>query len=490
MNLTEEFCNLLKVVGTSVITSSAYDTGWVARLAGIDDELSQRAMAWLYKHQLEDGGWGCKEIVYGHDRFICTLSAMLALAEYNRSDSRLDLALKALTRYVPKLRLDPAGATVGFELLVPTLLTQAINAGFDLRSVTGDPLIRGMANARTAKLNALAGHKITRLVTPAFSTEMVGEDLHLLDIDNLQDADGAVGGSPSATAFFALNVKPADPKALAYLRRRGNEDGGLPYVGPIDIFEPSWVLWNLALTETDDLNLEIMPHLDFLEKHWTPKGVASITTLGFKDGDDTSMSYETLAHFGRSVDPAGLFHYEMEDHFRCYELEADASTSTNIHALSALRAAGCGPKHRAVKKALSFLRRTRTGGLFWFDKWHSSPYYPTAHAIMALAHYDDTLLTDALYWTINTQRPDGSWGFYDIPTAEETAYCLQTLILSRRNGYGVPEEAIIRGSEWLREYHDGPYLPLWIGKSLYCPQLVVRSAVLSALMLIEQEGVL
>jgi hypothetical protein len=33
---------------------------------------------------------------------------------------------------------------------------------------------------------------------------------------------------------------------------------------------------------------------------------------------------------------------------------------------------------------------------------------------------------------------------------------------------------------------DEPYPWLWIGKSLYCPELVVESAILSALMLVEQ----
>jgi hypothetical protein len=45
-----------------------------------------------------------------------------------------------------------------------------------------------------------------------------------------------------------------------------------------------------------------------------------------------------------------------------------------------------------------------------------------------------------------------------------------------------------RGAAWLAEHAEPPYPPLWIGKCLYCPVLVVRSAVLSALMLVAQEG--
>jgi len=495
MNFESEFRDLLKATGTSRISSSAYDTAWMVRLAGIDGQLSRKGLAWLLDHRLEDGGWGCEEVVYNHDRFISTLSVMIALAKYGANPTQTAEAAKALTRYASKLTLDPAGATVGFEMIVPTLLTEARDFGLDLRSVMSTPLIQGMHRAREKKLQALSGHKITRLVTPAFSAEMVGLQTDLLDIHNIQDSNGSIGCSPSATAFFVMNVKPADAAALAYLHYMANEDGGTPYVGPIDIFERAWVLWNLTLASDaslTNLKKDIEPHLDFLETHWTSEGVASITCLGFKDGDDSSMCYEVLTRLGREIDIAGVLHYELEERFQCYPLEADSSTSTNIHALSALKAGRHRPEHRAVQKILSFLDRTRTGKLFWFDKWHSSPYYPTAHAIIALANYPNGLLSDALCWVINTQRPDGSWGFYDIATAEETAYCLQALVISRRHGWQVIddrtlEEAVLKGEEWLEAHQEEPYPSLWIGKSLYCPTLVVRSAILSALMLVEQE---
>ena len=80
---------------------------------------------------------------------------------------------------------------------------------------------------------------------------------------------------------------------------------------------------------------------------------------------------------------------------------------------------------------------------------------------------------------------DGSWGYY-LPTAEETAYCLQALIAWNRHGGQVPDEALQRGAAWLAEQSDPPYPPLWIGKCLYSPVLVVRAAILSALMMLIQ----
>ena len=44
----------------------------------------------------------------------------------------------------------------------------------------------------------------------------------------------------------------------------------------------------------------------------------------------------------------------------------------------------------------------------------------------------------------------------------------------------------MRGRAWLLAHAQPPYPPLWIGKCLYGPQNVVRSAILNALTLLEQ----
>jgi len=181
-----------------------------------------------------------------------------------------------------------------------------------------------------------------------------------------------------------------------------------------------------------------------------------------------------------------LLSYENGDCFRCYPIESNPSISANIHILGALRQAGLGWDADPVQKILAFLRRAQTMRLFWFDKWHTSPYYSTTHAIIAASGYEDQMFDDAIYWILQTQNQDGSWGYY-MPTAEETAYCLQALITWKRSGHAVSMNTIRRGTAWLAEHADPPYPPLWIVKCLYSPVWLVRSAILSALLLVSQE---
>ncbi len=491
MNLHQSIQQLLKEAGPGrSISIAAYDTAWVARLVELDHPLGERALDWLRSHQLPDGSWGASEPRYYHDRLICTLAAVTALArrgdrEDRRRWQRAQLALEWISQ---GLGADPTGETIGFEMIVPTLLAEAEALGIIKRQ--GLEHLGRLFRYREAKLDALPRGVINRYVTLAFSAEMAGLDgLDLLDVEHLQEPDGSVAYSPSATAHFALYVSPRNAEALDYLHSIIDERGGVPDVAPFDVFERGWVLWNLALLgDLDEESLRLcQPLLDKMEADWLPgKGVGFASGYPAKDSDETSLAYEVLIRYGRSVDLEAVLHYEEEDHYRCFDLEANPSISANIHVLGALRKAGLGVEHPSVQKVLTFLRHVQTAGLFWLDKWHVSPYYPTAHAIVACAGYVDDLIADAVWWILVSQNENGSWGYY-APTAEETAYCLQALTIARRNGMPVPTEVLKRGANWLAEQVELPYPPLWIGKCLYCPELVVRSAILSALALVAQE---
>jgi halimadienyl-diphosphate synthase len=491
MDLRQDVHRLLKEIGPnrSLMSNTAYDTAWVARLNALDHPMGAQALDWLRAHQLADGSWGATELPYYHDRFICTLAAITVLGRYGRGldhirRQRGRLALEVATK---GLEIDMAGDTIGFEMIAPTMLAEA--ESFGLIQPQRSDLLDRLSRQRAAKLAALPGGMINRFVTVAFSAEMAGPDgLHLLDVENLQEVNGSVGHSPSATAYFVLYVRPLDPAALSYLHRTIG-DGGVPTVAPSDVFEMGWVLWNLALVgDLDDEALALCkPHLDFLQAIWDPKqGIPQASGYTPRDSDDTSLVYEVLLRCGRSASLDAVLHYEEDTYFRCFALEANPSVSANIHVLGALRQAGLKAEHPSVTKVIQYLFASQAIQLFWFDKWHVSPYYPTAHAVIAGAGYVDWLVDGAAYWMLETQKSDGSWGYY-MSTAEETAYCLQALIIWKRHGHPVPDDVIRRGATWLSNRLEPPYPPLWIGKCLYCPKRVVRSTILSALMLVAQE---
>jgi halimadienyl-diphosphate synthase len=485
---------ILQATGSTRINNSAYDTAWVARLSDVDPDLANEALQWICRNQLPDGGWGAERPFYYHDRVVCSLSAMIALTRRGRRAAdrfQVERGLSALETIVSGatmgLRADPNGATMGFEMIVPTLVAEAEALGIIKQQ--GDRILGRLRHQRAAKMAKLSGLKISRRLTAAYSAEMVGPDhLDMLDIENLQEKNGSVGNSPAATAFFLQHVQ-RDEKALQYLRRIAT-GGGVPTITPIDLFERVWVLWNLVIADLHK-NKEIAdlcrPHIDYLEAYWLPgRGLGFSRNYSVPDGDDTSVGYSLLHTFGRKTDLDAILTLEEEKWFRCYPLELQPSLDVNIHILGALHRAGYPGTHPAVAKIMNWVRERMQPGHFWIDKWHVSPFYTTAHVIIHCHPFDQEMCRAAVEWMLSKQNQDGSWGFCGFPTAEETAYCLQALSIWRKLGNKLDRESIQRGKDWLIQHCDPPYPPLWLGKSLYRPDLLVQSAIVSSLALCEE----
>jgi halimadienyl-diphosphate synthase len=488
----KDFQTLLHLANIGHMPSTAYDTAWIARLGDIDYSMSRQALAWISENQLPDGSWGTLEPFCYYDRVICTLAAILALTQHGRRAHDLVQVKKGVAALETisngaGLCIDPNSATVGFELIVPTLVCEAESQG--ILAQQGSHILGRLHDKRIRKLTALRNMKIDRRLTAAFSAEMAGTDMQvLLDIPHLQETNGSVSHSPSATAYYALNVCHADPQALAYLGQVITADGGAPNVAPFDVFERAWILWNIS--QSGAISSEVMqlcqPHLDFLEQAWLPgKGIGWAAGYTPKDSDDSGLVWDVLARFGRSVDIETLFTFEEEECFRCFAFESNRSASANIHVLGALRQAGYPSSHPTVQKIARFLKQTQDPAGYWIDKWHASPYYSSAHAVMTCANYLPDLVQNTVQWLSETQKQDGAWGFHQ-STAEETAYSLQALCTWELNANGIPKQTLQNGARWLECHQEGPFPALWIGKCLYLPELVVHSAVLSALEMVHR----
>src|SRR5260370_1276489 len=202
------------------IPGAPYDAAW---LAGLPDNADRRVsrfpttLRWLADNQLCDGSWG-SPVRYEHDRILCTLASIAPLAEFGRraEDRR---AVEAGTRYLWQhghlLGREPV-ELVGFELLLPALVQRARGAG-----VVVPPHLDIYAAERTAKLNLIPKHALySPRATVVHSLEFLGEQADLAGLKSAQGANGAIGNSPAATAFFLGQTRDDNRTAPDYLERR------------------------------------------------------------------------------------------------------------------------------------------------------------------------------------------------------------------------------------------------------------------------------
>ena len=486
---------VLRRVGPGTMSEVAYDTAWMALLKEIDVKLGNNAFNWLANHQLRDGSWGMEKPFNYHDRVVNTLAAMVALTKYGRraqDRAQIERGMVALEKVTDKAfqqkMVDAGRATAAFEMLMPVLISEAEKLGLIQRQ--RETILGQLSVYRKKKLELLNGHKITRNLSSAYAAEMAGFDqgMDMLDLSLLQECNGSIGHSPSATAYYVLNFKPDDSAALSYLHHFSTPNGGALDLAPFEVFESCWVLWNLALVKDWDPETMalIRPWLDHIRKGWKPgRGIGLSTGYSVPDGDDTSLAFSVLARFGEPLDMETILAYEEKDRFRTFHYELNSSNSVNIHMLDALREGGMRSDAVPVQKILNHLQSVRTDDTYWYDKWHISPYYTTSHAIITCAGFANHVVERAVLWILETQREDGSWG-YQFSSPEETAYCLQALLTWKRHGGSIPRTVLKNAVAWLTDHASPPYPPLWLGKGLFCADLIVQSAILSALFMAEE----
>lgn len=481
--------SLLNQLDYKTFSTTAYDTAWVCRVT--DQPRSRcpsfpQSLEWLRRRQFPNGSWG-SEIEYYHDRILSTLSAILALAEVGSQNGDRKAILRG-ERYIwekfDALQFDPHD-TVGFELILPTLFEQGKELGLDL------PYDRceRYRQIRAEKLNMIPSEMLySRKVSSTHSLEFMGKSLNPDALPDLQESNGSFGYSPAATAY-ALNFDPNNQPARNYLAETLCVGGGAAMSAhPVEVFNKSWVLYNLELAGClPDYQEQARPHLEYLWKCWDNEhGVGFSRHYPVADLDDTAVVFKLLRRAGYPVNPEVFLRYEKETHFTCYTFERTPSIGANVHLLDALNTClGFEHRPRMVRKILRFLRTSRLQDAFWSDKWHISPYYMTSHAVIALLGFDHELAHDAVQWILYTQRPDGSWGYYR-PTAEETAYCLQALLSYHHAAGKIDSDVIYRAADYLARHLDYCEMPaMWIEKCLYVPEHIVEATILSALAMCE-----
>ncbi|NVI90820.1 hypothetical protein HUX53_26970 [Actinomadura sp. BRA 177] len=495
------------------VSPSVYETGRVVSLTPwLTGHL--RRIDHLVGTQRPDGGWGAPDDGYA---LVPTLSATEALLSVlvrdpatgpRRDGPKAAAAARGLRRLRTMLpgRPDrPLPDMPAIELIVPSLV-ELINRHTAV--LPGDafaplPLPPHLDDGKLDLVRQLL----------ASGAEPPQKLMHALEIGGAAargftharpEPTGTIGASPAATAAWLGDQSPADPSTPArwYLETVTAMHGGpMPVAFPLTVFERGWVLsWliragipvcappEMVLSLTAPLRAEGTPAADGLPC----------------DADTTAGTLYALALLGVPHRPDALWNYETSEHFCTWQGEDGFSTTTNAHVLEAFgefvetgfadRAGADAARRYAatVDKVAGWLRGQQRDDGSWTDRWHASPYYATACCAIALDRFGALAggadaADRARKWVLETQRPDGSWGRWE-GTAEETAYAVQTLLLTG----DAPGPDVVRAAARARDVlvrafsaPDAVQPPLWHDKDLYHPRAIVRAAVLAALHLLE-----
>jgi halimadienyl-diphosphate synthase len=439
----------------------AHDTAWVARVGEPENPAVPsfpRALQWLLDRQLGDGTWGGR-LAHHQDRVVSTLAAMVALAQWREVTGeaeayteRLHAAAWGLAPHASALGRDLT-PLIDFEARAAALVREVRWRGLVLPAPGLDGLARRI------------GGRAVETGTPAGTANL--------------DADGSRAGSAARTARYLIANPGAQP-ARAYLAAvTAAHDGAAPPALPGgDLFQRAWVLHQAALTWSHRGG----------EQTWAAAlaGLRARLSVAGERGA-TALATGLLFWAGEAA-PAAVLRALASGS----EPTVDRACPTlvpvgaQVHALAALRAAPAfDGREAAIRKIIGFLALTASTDHFWIDGRHASPYHATAHAVLALGP-GLSLTEEAVGWIEQTQRPDGSWGFFERSTVEESAYCVQALACHQRAGGRVTAGAIERGARFIEEARPRAgqdYEPLWVGETLYTPTPVVHATVLSALIL-------
>jgi len=477
---------LLASLQQGAISPAAYDTAFVARLRQPDDANAlayPQTLRWLLRSQNPDGSFGTT-LPIPKDKLISTLSALMALADLPPSlqDGAAHRARTTALRflYEDTGNWQTGPDTAGFELVLPALLDEA-----KLREL---PLpferFMGISAQRDAKIGHIPPRLIYNVKTPLLhSLEYLGNRLDVEAARKQLSPNGSFANSPSATAYFLRKTRDEQANEYIAMLLRNRGDGSIPTVEPFEVFEVAWVLYNLA--RAGQRPAEAQPLVRYLAQALTDDGVG-VSREGLRpDSDDTALTLSVLHQYGYPISAGPLRPFEGVNFFFTFPLERDASVTSNAHVLEVLLVVPPFPRQHVIQqKVLKYLRDARVDGDHWVDKWHGSPFYATAHAVFALTAPAPEVCRPAFNWLKSTQREDGSWGWFSKGTPEETAYAVQALMLAPEEVLAGMGDQLRRAAAYLNETEAEPVIPMWVGKSLYGPTQVVRSAVLSAQILL------
>lgn len=453
----------------------AYDTAWVARVKNQQGKpLFPECVQWLLENQRLNGSWGSC-VNHAQDHILSTLVSIIALSEMNKEKFKemIHRGESYIWNHIDELGNENR-RLAGIELIFPSLMEEAQERGLDLPFQK-----RKYEKEKKIKLKKIdASLWYSTSTTLPYSLEFLGDALDAEKAAGLLSENGSVFNSPSTTAYVLKHT--GIPEAYAYLLRTllHTGDGSIMTVHPFEIFESSWMLYNYMI---GGMNAHTFygKYLKYFQECMSLRGVGASVYFPLPDADDTALVATVLARQGIPVSPTVFESYYTGEHFVTYGFETESSVTTNLHILDFFKECNLQGQD-VVERVVQFIKREMKYPGYWVDKWHSSVYYPTSHAVIALSNFDDALALKAVSWLLMTQHENGLWG-YGRGTLEETALAVQALLYYHMHVEHIDVDVLERAVSYLRAADLRACPEFWVAKGLYVPTNIVKSTVVSAL---------
>ena len=236
-------------------TVSIYDTAWLSMIVksidGRDHWLFPASFQFLLDSQLSDGSWDSH--TSPNDGILNTMTALLAIKKHSKNqlpenktlrldlDVRISKAKRSLEEKLCRWDVE-AGLNVGFEILVPAILTMLEDENLCLH-FPGRPSLQRMREKKMLKFDSQRLYDM-----PSSFLHSLEAFIGLIDFDRLghHKTHGSMMGSPASTAAYLMYSSRWDDEAEAYLAKvivkgQGKGGGGVPSVFPMPFFEITWV---------------------------------------------------------------------------------------------------------------------------------------------------------------------------------------------------------------------------------------------------------
>ncbi|KAL2040611.1 hypothetical protein N7G274_006590 [Stereocaulon virgatum] len=516
--------------GVGTLTSSIYDTAWVAMVAktvdGQTNYLFPSSFEHLLRSQQHDGGWDGHRFLSDVESVLSCLAALLAICRhisrpYQMREAREELehrknrAIYFLEIKFSQLDVSSTAIHPDFQPLIAKLL-QMLEQECVRFAFQGRELFLQTKQNRRANYNLAALYGNTPTVATHSLEGRVGE----IDFDRVSQHKtfGSMMASPASTAAYLMNCSVWDNEAEAYLQHIvsvGHEKflGGVPTKFPTTVFELTGVISTLLENGFTSKELEtsaLEAAAEFLQQCLQMEaGVTGFAPYVVSDADNTAKVISTLALLGTSASPLGMIHrFQSRECFKTYTQDRTPSFRTNCLVLKALLdlVPENSEQMSQIEKLVTFLCN------FWWttnghieDDSNLSPNYPVmlmVEAFVRLIHLwargcvpvpnnpaiqDKVIicLFQALTRTLQAQESNGSWGSGG---CEATAYAIITLtrLFSLTSAPKVKRQltnAIENGRKYLTNHFRSSAEPdhVWSGKMTSGSSVLYQAYVLAAL---------